>query len=211
MQLQNCICKMAHSVVQNDIKTFYKVRKKVHVLSDIIVGHEKYKLNYQKKNYQKKWHLSASVCPPARCWICLQPSDIIYWKNVFLHFFQSFFLLVHFYFLSCEKKDCGLWSCLNSIPARSRASGLELSISDVIYLLLWQQWMCELLCSSLKPNTDLLHWPSSVVLNRQHFNLWRRHVTYSMSAQRFHWFTLWNIQLNYDLDLLGFWSHDVVS
>lgn len=132
-------------------------------------------------------------------------------KKRFLTFFPVIFLLVHFYFLSWEKKDCGLWSCLNSIPARSRASGLELSISDVIYLLLWQRWMCELLCSSLKPNTDLLHWPSSVVLNRQHFNLWRRHVTYSMSAQRFHWFTLWNIQLNYDLDLFGFWSHDVVS
>lgn len=60
MQLQNCICKMAHSVVQNDIKTFYKVRKKVHVLSDIIVGHEKYKLNYQKKNYQKNVILVSS-------------------------------------------------------------------------------------------------------------------------------------------------------
>lgn len=107
MQLQNCICKMAHFVVQNDIKTFYKVRKKVHVLSDIIVGHEKYKLNYQKKNYQKKCNLSVSVCPPARCWICLQPSDIIYWKNVFLHFFQSFFFST-FLFLIMRKKR--LWT-----------------------------------------------------------------------------------------------------
>lgn len=207
MQLQNCICKMAHSVVQNDIKTFYKVRKKVHVLSDIIVGHEKYKLNYQKKNYQKKCHLS--VLQPDVGYVCnlLTLST----EKTFSYIFSSHFFISTFLFLIMRKKDCGLWSCLNSIPARSRASGLELSISDVIYLLLWQRWMCELLCSSLKPNTDLLHWPSSVVLNRQHFNLWRRHVTYSMSAQRFHWFTLWNIQLNYDLDLFGFWSHDVVS
>lgn len=109
MQLQNCICKMAHFVVQNDIKTFYKVRKKVHVLSDIIVGHEKYKLNYQKKNYQKKCHLSVSVCPPARCWICLQPDIMtLFTEKTFSYIFSSHFFISTFLFLIMRKKR--LWT-----------------------------------------------------------------------------------------------------
>lgn len=104
MQLQNCICKMAHSVVQNDIKTFYKVRKNVHVLSDIIVGHEKYKLNYQKKNYQKNVILVSSsqmLDMSATFWHYLL-------KKRFLTFFPVIFFISTFLFLIMRKKR--LWT-----------------------------------------------------------------------------------------------------
>lgn len=109
MQLQNCICKMAHFVVQNDIKTFYKVRKKVHVLSDIIVGHEKYKLNYQKKNYQKNVILVSSsqmLDMSATFWHYLL-------KKRFLTFFPVIFFISTFLFLIMRKKrlDCeAVWT-----------------------------------------------------------------------------------------------------
>lgn len=112
MQLQNCICKMAHSVVQNDIKTFYKVRKKVHVLSDIIVGHEKYKLNYQKKNTKTNVILvPQSVLQPDVGYVCnlLTLST----EKTFSYIFSSHFFISTFLFLIMRKKrlDCeAVWT-----------------------------------------------------------------------------------------------------
>lgn len=107
MQLQNCICKMAHSVVQNDIKTFYKVRKKVHVLSDIIVGHEKYKLNYQKKNTKTNVILVPQfVLQPDVGYVCnlLTLST----EKTFSYIFSSHFFISTFLFLIMWKKR--LWT-----------------------------------------------------------------------------------------------------